>query len=167
MYIYVYIYIYNYIYSTIHWHIIEIILYACHGRKKKKNAPARASRRCPYNGHPRPAHPSVGTPVTLDKMRSSKTCIAHDLSWFGWFSREIHESSGELIQKKYVLWCEYVVLSFGVSKSKIADGCGWCASCSLLLLVTYEMDRSVVSFAGSLNFDPAFDPGTLFNLIPT
>ena len=54
-----------------------------------------------------------------------------------------------------------------VSKSKIADGCGWCASCSLLLLVNYEMDRSVVSFAGSLNFDPAFDPGTLFNLIPT
>ena len=28
--------------------------------------------------------------------------------------------------------------------------------CSLLLLVTYEMDRSVVSFAGSLNFDPAY-----------
>ena len=86
--IYVYIYVYICIYICIYI-IIYILLYIDILLKsycmrvmagKKKNAPARASRRCPYNGHPRPAHPSVGTPVTLDKMRSSKTCIAHDLT---------------------------------------------------------------------------------------
>ena len=60
----------------------------------------------------------------------------------------------------------YVVLSFGVSKSKIADGC--LLVCKLQFTsVGYLRNGqpAVVSFAGSLKFGQPFDPGT--RIIPS
>ena len=104
VYIYIFIYIYMYYISISHIYIyiyilyiyISIIVIVCVSwswPKKEKNAPARASRRCPYNGHPPPAHPSGGTPVKLE-MDS----IADDLADASMDSNAKSTNLGESMQ---------------------------------------------------------------------